>query len=280
MSKEDSQNVVGIAQEYYNSDSADRFYFEVWGGEDIHIGLYESEDHPIRDASEKTVVRMAETLPPMKEDQRVLDIGAGYGGAGRYLARVAGVHVDCLNLSEVQNERNREKNREVGLDGQIDVIDGSFEDIPFEAETHDVVWSQDAILHSGNRRKVLEEVGRVLKPGGHFIFTDPMQSDDCPPDVLGPVLARIHLDTFGSPGFYRQVASELGWEEIGFEDLSHQLVNHYSRVRGELESRRDSLTDLCGEDYVNNMSRGLSHWVEAGNNGYLSWGIFHFRKPN
>ena len=42
---------VRTAQEYYNSEDADTFYATIWGGEDIHIGLYESEDEPIADAS-------------------------------------------------------------------------------------------------------------------------------------------------------------------------------------------------------------------------------------
>ncbi len=57
---------------------------------------------------------------------------------------------------------------------------GVFEDIPEPDASVDVVWSQDAILHSDQREKVLPEVFRVLKPGGEFIFTDPMQADDVP----------------------------------------------------------------------------------------------------
>lgn len=271
-------SVTQVAQDYYNSDSADRFYYEIWGGEDIHIGLYESKEQPIREASEKTVERMMQILPPLTRGQRVLDVGAGYGGAARALVRKFDVHVDCLNLSEVQNVRNREKNASQGLASRIDVIDGSFEDIPFPDQSHQIVWSQDAILHSGQRRRVIEEVDRVLKPGGSFLFTDPMQSDDCPSGVLEPVLARIHLDSLGSPGFYRQVAMELGWVERGFEDHTSQLVEHYSRVREELESRRSRIEALCGSDYVDRMIKGLGHWVEAGSCGYLCWGIFHFSK--
>ena len=28
-----------ITEKYYDSDDADRFYYHIWGGEDIHIGL-------------------------------------------------------------------------------------------------------------------------------------------------------------------------------------------------------------------------------------------------
>jgi len=273
-----SDEVTKTAQDYYNSDSADYFYHTVWGGEDIHIGLYSEGEPTIREASERTVAQMADALAPLPEGCRILDIGAGYGGAARYLAKRAKVQVDCLNLSEVQNERSRELNAELGLSGQITVHDGSFEDIPAEAESYDIVWSQDAILHSGNRRRVFEEVDRVLRPGGKFIFTDPMAADDCPEGVLDPILARIHLSSLGSPGFYRRTASELGWKETAWQDLTHELVNHYSAVRGVLRTKRDELVPTCGEDYVTRMDKGLGHWVDGGRNGHLAWGILLFQK--
>jgi len=272
-------SVVKTAQEYYNSDDADNFYFHVWGGEDIHIGLYEHDDEDIATASERTVAAMADQLGAIGSDTRILDVGAGYGGAARWLARHHGCHVSCLNLSEAQNERDRALNREQGLSELIDVVDGSFEDVPSPDASFDAAWSQDAILHSGNRARVLDEVDRVLKPGGDFIFTDPMQADDCPEGVLKPVLDRIHLDTLGSFAFYREQAARLGWQEIQALDLTHQLVNHYSRVRAVLQQRRTELAGKVSDAYIERMIQGLGHWIEAGSKGYLAWGILHFRKP-
>jgi sarcosine/dimethylglycine N-methyltransferase len=272
-------SVVKTAQDYYNSDDADNFYFHVWGGEDIHVGLYEHAGQDIATASERTVATMADKLVSLSADSKILDVGAGYGGAARWLARRHGCHVTCLNLSEAQNQRNRDLSAEQGLAERIDVIDGSFEDIPAPDGSFDIAWSQDAILHSGQRARVLDEVDRVLKPGGQFIFTDPMQADGCPAGVLTPVLDRIHLDTLGSFAFYREQAKRLGWEEVSVTDLTHQLVNHYTRVREELEQRREALAGKVSADYMTRMIQGLGHWIEAGQKGYLAWGIMHFRKP-
>ena len=197
---------VETARTYYNSNDADNFYATIWGGEDIHIGLYEKENDSVFDASHRTVQKLASLLK-LNESSKVLDIGAGYGGTARYLTKRSGCYVDCLNLSEIQNKRNRQLNEELGFAEALQVIDGNFEAIPSNNQQYDVVLSQDAILHSGNRRKVLEEVHRVLKPGGEFIFTDPMQSDDCPEGVLQPVLDRIHLDSMGSIDFYVNIRS-------------------------------------------------------------------------
>jgi len=275
----DARNAVQTARDYYNSNCADEFYSRIWGGEDIHVGIYESEDDSIRDASRRTVARMAELLPDTEDGSRALDLGAGYGGAARFLARERGCRVDCLNLSEVQNRRNREMNRQAGLDGRIEMFEGDFEDLPFDAQIYDVAWSQDAILHSGRRRRVLDEVDRVLEPGGNFIFTDIMQRKDCPAEALEPVYERINLTSMGCFEFYCEAASDLGWEEIVVRDLSPNLAKHFSHVSAEMQLRRDELLRCCGQEYLENMERGVRHWIAAAEEGNVTWGLFHFRKP-
>lgn len=271
---------TNTARDYYNSEDADNFYFHVWGGEDIHVGLYESEDEPIRDASRRTVERMVSKLDKIDKDSKILDVGAGYGGSMRYIAKRFGCHCVALNLSEVENARDRDMNREQGLADLIDVVDASFEKVDYPDSTFDVVWSQDAILHSDHRDRVLAEVVRVLKPGGEFIMTDPMQADDCPEGVLDPILNRIHLNSLGSPGYYIKTAKDLGLQDLGFEDHTHQLPRHYSRVYQTLSELEDELADrVVSRDYIERMKEGLQHWINGGNSGYLAWGIFHFRKP-
>ena len=273
------QDVVKIAESYYDSREADQFYLNIWGGEDIHVGIYPEAGGSIIEASRKTVETMAGKLQGLGADTRVLDIGAGYGGSARYLAKAFGCRVSCLNISETQNQRNRQLCEEQGLADKVSVLHGNFEALPFEAGSFDVVWCQDSLLHSGNRGLVLQEVKRVLKPGGQWIFTDPMQADDCPRGVLEPVLSRIHLSTMGSFGFYDKAHAELGFETVAIDDLSEQLPRHYGRVRKDLESRYDEIIKVSSKDYVDRMIQGLGHWVEAGKKGYLSWGILHFRLP-
>ncbi len=272
---------VSTARTYYNSADADAFYHSVWGGEDIHIGLYEDTAEPIADASRRTVQRMADKLG-LDESSVVLDLGAGYGGSARYVTETHGSRVIALNLSEVENERNRQENARRGLTGKIEVVDGSFEDIPCPDESVDVVWSQDAFLHSGNRLRVLEEIARVLRPGGQIIFTDPMAADGTSTGELKPILDRIHLDTMGSPGFYRRELARLGFSPAsgdGFEEHREQLVNHYGRVLEETERQEaEGLAGKVSSEYLAQMKKGLKHWVDGGNERRLTWGIFHFKR--
>ncbi|TDT40376.1 sarcosine/dimethylglycine N-methyltransferase [Halospina denitrificans] len=280
MTEKYDSEVVNTARDYYNSSDADNFYYHVWGGEDLHVGLYESDDEPILDASRRIVAHIGDLIGGDKAGQTFLDLGSGYGGTDRYMHQTLGLKVTGLNLSEVENERNRQFNRDLGLEDKIDVYDGNFEELPFEHDSFDIVFSQDSFLHSGNREKIIEEVARVLKPGGLFIFTDPMMADDCPEGVLKPILDRLHLDTLGSPAFYRDACKRNGMSEIGFEDHSPQLPRHYGRVLEETQRREQELVerDLVSQAYIDRMKTGLQNWVNGGNNGYLTWGIFRFQK--
>ena len=269
---------VAIAEAYYDSSEADEFYKNFWGGEDIHIGLYETPNEGVAAASRRTVVTMAAELEGLGAGSKVIDLGSGYGGSARYTVEQFGCHVDCLNLSQTQNALNMERNADAGLEDLIDVIHGSFEDIPAEGPIYDVVWSQDAFLHSRQRTKVLDEIDRICKPGGNLIFTDPMQADDCPVGVLQPILDRIHLETMGSFAFYRRELEARGFEEVSVRPMLGQLKTHYSRIGEELRNRYDLAVSLSGKEYVDNMLRGLEHWVNGADENYLAWGIIHFKK--
>ncbi len=272
--------VTRITETYYDSDDADQFYQRVWGGEDIHVGLYEKAEDTIADASRRTVERMASYLSWLGPKARVLDLGAGYGGSARYLASTFGCHVTCLNLSNVENGRNRDLTAAQGLADRIDVVHGSYEDVPFPADSFDVVWSQDAILHSGNRMKVLEEAVRVLSKKGQIIFTDPMQADHVPdPSVLQPIYDRIHLSSLGSVAFYREQLTKLGMEERRVEVLTPHMATHYGQVRKVLTSRYDEIVGAVSKDYVDRMIDGLGKWVDGAQSGVMAWGILYFAKP-
>ena len=267
-----------IAEDYYDSEDADNFYALIWGGEDIHIGLYEDPPGDIREASRRTVEFMASRLS-LDSNSRVLDIGAGYGGAARYLAKTTGASVTCLNVSEVENERNRAQTREQGLEHLVSVEHGTFEAIPEGDSSFDLVWSQDAILHSGNRTVVLDEVTRVLKDGGEFIFTDPMQADTIAnPADLQPIYDRIHLPNLASIAYYSDALSQRGFEVVDILPMLDQLRRHYFRVRQELQSRRSELAAHVSSGYIDRMLAGLQHWIDGADRELLNWGVLHFRK--
>jgi len=270
-------NDVEVARSYYNSPDAHNFYYRVWGGEDLHLGIYKSADEDIYTASRRAVDRIAGCVDRIDENTKVIDFGGGFSGSARHLAKKFGCHVTVVNLSETENDRGRKMNREQGLNHLIEVVDGSYDAVPFEDGSFDVVWSEDAILHSGNKEKVISEAARLLKPGGDLVFSDPMQTDHCDEKVLQPVYDRIKLSSLASPATYKELAKKAGLKEVNFEQLQDQLVLHYSRVLEETEKNEEELLEYVSREYLENMKKGLKYWIEGGKADNLTWGIFHFK---
>jgi len=98
--------------------------------------------------------------------EQVLEIGAGLGTD---LAQFAlhGAHVTDLDLSAGHLAHAQENFRLRGLKGRFIHFDA--ERIPFDDESFDLVYSNGVIHHTPNTKQVVDEIYRVLRPGGKAI---------------------------------------------------------------------------------------------------------------
>lgn len=274
------------ARTHYDTPTTDTFYYQIWGGEDIHTGIYTSPTSTIFAASQRTVIKMAETLAstgvPLSPESRILDLGAGYGGAARYLAKTYGCGVTCLNLSPLQNERNRAMNAEAKLAHLVAVVEGSFESLPkdvVELAPFDVVWSQDSFLHSSDREKIVEEIDRVLIPaGGRVVFTDLMASKDAfakQQGLMEVMMSRLSLSSLGSVESYTSAFVGRGFRDLGYWDGFENFATHYRKVGDELERKRKGMQGV-DEAVIEKQAVGMRNWVRAAEEGCVDWGIFCF----
>jgi ubiquinone/menaquinone biosynthesis C-methylase UbiE len=138
--------------------------------------------HYVKDATEHTLdwyleaerYRYGEYAPWMRETMEftlhrgedVLEVG---GGMGTDLAQFAmqGARVTDLDLSAGHLALAQENFRLRGLKGRF--IHHDAEGMPFNDNEFDVVYSNGVIHHTPNTRQVVEEMYRVLKPGGKVI---------------------------------------------------------------------------------------------------------------
>ena len=111
-------------------------------------------------------------LASIQPEDRVLDIGAGLAGPARMLAATPGCQVECIDLSQDYCVAAMLLNRLTGLEDRIGVNVGSALDIPFAANSFDVVWMQNVGMNISNKQRLYEEINRVLKPGGRFAFQE------------------------------------------------------------------------------------------------------------
>ena len=278
-------NTTSSTRTYYDLPHVNDFYTSIWGGDYISIGIYTSPTDSIIPASHNTVLRLASLASPLTSRTRILDLGSGYGGSARYLAKTYGCHVTCLNLSPTQNSRNRDLCKEEGLEGLVDVIEGTFEDVPLPDHAYDVIWSQDAFLHSGDREKVVSEIDRLLvSQGGKVVFSDILQSANvADPKALESYMQRLPVDELATEEFYLSRMKEKGFGDGSFEDLTEQLAMHYGKVRDEFVKHEVEFLEQAQDQeearaFLERSKAGLESAVSLATERILGWGIFVFQR--
>jgi len=130
---------------------------------------------PMPDAAVESFAGVANpfSLRTLTAGERVVDIGSG-GGFDCFVAaaqvgpsgRVVGVDMTAEMLA-----KSRATARDMGL-RHVEFREGIIEEMPVETGWADTVISNGVINLCADKQKVLSEIRRVLKPGGHLQFAD------------------------------------------------------------------------------------------------------------
>lgn len=101
----------------------------------------------------------------------VLDAGCGYGFHASRLAR-RGLSVTGVDFSEAALGRAQHYLAQAGLGGQVELRQGNLLGLPFEDANFDYVSCWGVLMHIPEVERALEELVRVLRPGGRLVLAE------------------------------------------------------------------------------------------------------------
>lgn len=108
----------------------------------------------------------------LEPGMRVLDIGAGLGGAARYLAEQSGAIVTGIDLDAEYCAIATLFSEKVNLAGQTEFRAGNALALPYTEHFFDAAYSLHTAMNIEDRAGLYQEIFRVLKPGAAFVFYD------------------------------------------------------------------------------------------------------------
>lgn len=116
--------------------------------------------------------KTVELLKPFRGG-RYLDIGTGTGDlVFEIIAQSANVIIEGIDPSEQMLEIARDKALKRNLGDSVSFITADALNLPMESETYDGIVSGFCFRNIERRQKALEEMMRVLKPGGVLVILE------------------------------------------------------------------------------------------------------------
>jgi arsenite methyltransferase len=143
-------------------------------------------------------------LAELRPGEVVLDLGSGGGIDVLLSARRVGPTGKAYGLDMTDDMLTlARRNADEAAVGNVEFLRGRIEEIPLPNDSVDVIISNCVINLSGNKRRVLTEAFRVLKPGGRFAVSDVVVKGTLPADVrrslelwVGCVAGALEEDEF------------------------------------------------------------------------------------
>ena len=132
--------------------------------------------------------RLIELIEPGPGDE-VLDVGCGVGIFAAFLAEKIGCRVVGVDITPQMIERAQERAERKGVAKLLDFRIADMHALPFEDGWFNAAIAESVLTFSADKAHVVNELVRVVKPGGMVAFTEAIWVQP-PPEGKADFMAR------------------------------------------------------------------------------------------
>lgn len=186
--------------------------------EDITREVLERFDHLHFGGLDAT--RQLASLAGLEAGMYVLDVGSGVGGPARTLAAEYGCRVVGLDLTEEYVRAAEQLTAMVGMNAQVSFRQGDALEMPFADGEFDVVWLQSALMNIPHKPRLVEQVRRVLRPGGLAAIEGAFQGTT--PGLYLPIYwaSEPESNDLVTPEEFEAMMQAAGFSQTAWENVS------------------------------------------------------------
>lgn len=232
----------------------------------------DGEMKTLEEAQEEKLDTVARKLD-IKQGERVLDVGCGWGGFPLWAATKYGAEVVGITLSPPQAEKARQRAEEAGVADRVDIRVMDYRDLPSLGEKFDAIASIGMVEHVGaaNIDLYAEALASLLDSGGRLLnhgitrlrHTDP-EAGDFSERYVFPDAAPLHLSR-----------NLLALERAGFivhhvEDFGPDYAETLKQWAQNLDANGDEGTRLAGAERMRVWRLYLRMARNGFENGFLN----------
>ena len=211
---------------------------------------------------------------------RALDVACGSGGASVLMAHETGAHVVGVDANEKAVQAATERAaREVHNDRVLFRVTDATLPLPFKDRSFDAIFCNDAINHLKDRRAVLGDWFRILKPGGRILYTDPVVVTGMVSASEFAARSTIGEFVFVPRGENEMILGESGFRDVAALDASDNIIELSRRWRDARAFHREALVALETETGFQSIQDFLTTVHILAEEGRLLRHAFFARRP-
>ena len=215
----------------------------------------------------------------INESTHVLDLCCGLGGPARYLAyhygcRVTGVDLNTDRLAGAVRLTERTKLQDRVLFHHANALQTGLAD-----ETFDVIVSQEAFCHIPNKKTLMTECVRLLKPDGRIVYTDILARSSLTNEICCRLENEMVFSELSTLEQYCHLLEEKGCHVVEVEDLSDDWAQILIDRLAMYRSLKEQTVSSFGLAHFQKWDRTYSFFVGLYRSGELGGGRFVAHKP-
>ena len=185
----------------------------------------------------------------LHEGSMVLEVASGSGGPSLFLAQEVGCRVYGVDINAHGIATANERSRAMGLDSRATFSKANADEpLPYSDETFDAILCVDSANHFPDRLQVLRDWGRVLRPQGKALFTDPVVVTGLVSNEELALRSSIGLFVFAPPGVNERLIEDAGLVLLALEDVTENAAMVSKRWHDARAADRAALVQFEGEE--------------------------------
>ena len=215
----------------------------------------------------------------INESTHVLDLCCGLGGPARYLAyhhgcRVTGVDMNTDRLAGAVRLTERTKLQDRVLFHHANALQTGLAD-----ETFDVIVSQEAFCHIPNKKTLIAECIRLLKPGGRIVYTDILTRNTMTSEIRSRLESEMVFSELSTLEQYCDLLKQNSCQVVEVEDLSNDWAQILIDRLAMYRNLKEQTVSSFGLEHFEKWDSTYSFFVSLYRSGELGGGRFVAQRP-
>ncbi|MGI9355101.1 MAG: SAM-dependent methyltransferase [Rhizobiaceae bacterium] len=156
----------------------------------------------------------------IRKNDRVLEVGSGWGGCARYLAHSTGADIQAVELQADYDLVARDLTHRASLGDKVTHVNADFLDLDLAHGDFDHAVSWLALFHIPRRADYLSKITKALKPGGALFVEDLYQIQEPTPDEANDFRQHLFPNSLVKIEPYRVSLNSAGLEIVEQQDMT------------------------------------------------------------